>query len=95
MIARRAIAIGAAVERPVVENREVAIGRRVDVELDDVGAGREGRFHGRQRVLDERVLRRIDSRRRTSIALQILAREGLCKTAMGEQHRTAGVQPGK
>jgi hypothetical protein len=67
----------------------------MDIELDDVGACREGRFHRRQRVLNERVLGRIDARRRAGVTLQILAREGLGKTTMGEQHRSSGARRGE
>ena len=60
LLAHHACAIGPAVQRPVVKNGEFAIRGRVNVDLDPAGPGRKGGFHGRQRVLDEAVLRWID-----------------------------------
>jgi hypothetical protein len=57
-LARHPSAVGAPVERPVVELSEVSIGRRMDVELDDVCAGRKRSLHRRQRAFEERMLGR-------------------------------------
>ena len=87
VLAGDAVALGAAVHGPVVQHGEVAVGGRVDVELDDVGAGLERRPHRRQRVLQERVLRRMDARRRAGVVLEALGVVGLRQAAVGEQHR--------
>ena len=87
VLAGDAAAVGAAVHGPVVEHGEMAVGGRVDVELDDVGAGLERRPHRRQRVLQERVLRRMDARRRAGVVLEALEVVGLRQAAVGEQRR--------
>ena len=92
VIARRAVALGAAVERPVVEDREIAVGRRMDVELDDVGAGGKRRLHRGEGVLDELVLGLIDARRRAGVALEILARIGLREAAVCQENGRAGLR---
>ena len=51
VVAGDAVAVGAAVERPVVEDDEMAVGGRVNVELDHVGAGGEGRAEAGDGVL--------------------------------------------
>jgi hypothetical protein len=92
--ARDAAAVGAAVERPIVEHGEVAVGGRMDVELDDVGAGSEGGLHGGNGVLEIRMLGRVNARGGAGVAGQALARVGLREAAMGEQrHRRLRRRP--
>ena len=45
VFARDAMAIGAAIQRPVVKHRELAVGRGMNVEFDDIGAGRKTGAH--------------------------------------------------
>ena len=45
VFARDAVAVGAAIQRPVVKHRELAVGGGMNVELDDIGAGREAGAH--------------------------------------------------
>ena len=45
VLARDAMAVGAAIQRPVVKHRELAVGGGMNVELDDIGAGRKAGPH--------------------------------------------------
>jgi len=75
-------AFGAAVEGPVVEHREFAVGRGMHVELDKVGTGREGALHRGQGVLDLCRDRLADAGRGATVAGQSRAIEILVLTAM-------------
>ncbi len=80
------LAIRAAVERPVVEYGELAVGGRVHVELDHIGAGIEARAHRANGVLQIVVYRRQHSYGGAGIVLHIALIEALRHAAMGEQH---------
>jgi hypothetical protein len=67
---------------------EVAVGGRVDVELDDIGARVECGPHRRQGVLEERMLRWMNPRRGAAVALDAGRIIGLRQAAMGQQRRT-------
>ena len=80
----------AAIDSPVVKDGELPVGRRVDVELDDVGACREGRLHRGDRVLEKLVFRRAYACGRAGVVLDAVGRERLRNAAMSEQRRLAG-----
>ena len=84
-LARDAVAVGAAVQGPVVEHGELAVGGRVHVEFDDVGAGGEGGAHRGQGVLDEGMLGRKNARRGAGRRRQARGGIGLGQPAMREQ----------
>jgi hypothetical protein len=50
VFARDAMSVGAAIQRPVVKYRELAVGRRMNVELDDVGPDGKAGPHRTDRV---------------------------------------------
>jgi hypothetical protein len=90
VLARHARSVGAAVEPPVVDDGEAPIGGWVDVELDHIRTGLEGRVHGGDGVLQVGVLRRIDALGRAGVTLEAFGGECLVQAAMGEQRRLAG-----
>ena len=83
--ARDAVAVGAAVQGPVMEDGELAVGGRVNVEFDDVGAGGEGGAHRGQGVFDEGMLGRKNPRRGAGRRRQARRGIGLGQPAMREQ----------
>ena len=83
--ARLAAALGAAIERPVVEHRELAVSGGVHVELDHIGPCCEGGLHRRQCVLDLRDDRLANARRRAGVVGQARAVEVLVRAAMCDQ----------
>src|SRR5262245_46932281 len=85
MLACDALAVSAAVERPVVKHGEVAVGGRMDIELDDVGAGTESGFHRGDRVLEIRVRGRVNTRGGAGVVGDAVEIEGLRQPAMREQ----------
>jgi hypothetical protein len=80
--------LGSTVDGPVVEHGEMAVGRRMHVELDNVSARGERRPHRWQRILKERMLRGMDVGGCAGIALKPRDIVGLRESAMGEQHRS-------
>jgi|SRR5690242_9046365 len=90
MLARNAMSIGAAIERPVVKDRELAIGGRVDVEFDYVGARSEGSPHGGNRVFQVGMRWRQYTGGGTRIVLDSICVKTLRNTAVGEQYWSAG-----
>jgi hypothetical protein len=70
-----------------VEDDEVAVGGRMDVEFDDAGAGREGRAEPVDRVLDIGMLRREDALCGAGLAGQAIAVIGLAEAAMRDDQR--------
>ena len=95
VVARDTVTIGPAVERPVMENGEVAVRCRVDIELDHIRAEAKRFPHRRQRVLDVRMLRRMDARCRAGFAVDTVEVEGLGQAAMREQGRCTGARRGQ
>ena len=83
------MAIGAAIQRPVVKHREFAVGGRMNVEFDDVGTRGEAGLHRGNRVLQIVVAGRQHSRGRACVVLQLAFVEALGDAAMREQHRRA------
>jgi len=89
VVAGAARPIGAAVERPVVDHGEEAVGGRMHVQLDDVGAGGKRGLHGRQRVLDEIMPGRVDALGGAGLVVEVLAMVCLVDAAMSDQPRGA------
>lgn len=87
MLASDTVAVGAAVERPVVKDGELPVRRRVHVNLDDIGAGRKARLHRGDGIFEIIMFRRQHAARRAGVILQIGLVEALGDAAMGEQHR--------
>ena len=67
VLAGNPVAVRPAVERPVVEDREVTIRGGMDVEFDDIRAQLKGSSHRWDGVLDEPVSRRIDASGRARV----------------------------
>ena len=86
---RDAGAVGAAVEGPVMDDRQMAISRRVDVEFDNVGARRKGRPHRRERVLHEPVGWRENALGGAGLVGEAVAGKGLVDAAMRDQLHAA------
>ena len=89
MLARDAVAIGAAIQRPVVKHREFAIGGGMNIELDDVGAGLKAGSHRFDRVLQISMDRRQHPRRRAGVVLQVAFVETLRNSPMRQHDRLA------
>jgi hypothetical protein len=89
MLAGDAFAVSAAVERPVVKHGEVAIGGRMHVELDDVGACSEGGLDGGNRVLEIRMRGRVNACGGAAVVGDAVEIEGLRQPAMRQQNGTA------
>ncbi len=70
-----------------MKNGKLAVFGRMNIELDDVGAVLEGRPHGGNRVLEIRMLRRMDAVGGTGFIGDALDREGMTQAAVGEQDR--------
>jgi hypothetical protein len=70
-----------------MEDDEIAVGGGMHVELDDIGAGREGGTEALDRVLDVRVFRREDALGGAGLRGQALAMVGLAEAAMGDDQR--------
>ncbi len=87
LLAGDAVPVGAAVERPVVEDGELPVRRRMHVDLDDIGAGGKARLHRADGILEIIVFRRQHAARRAGVILQIALVEALGEAAMGEQQR--------
>lgn len=89
MGARFSLAFGAAVQRPVVEDRELAVRGRVDVEFESVSAKRECGFHRGNRVFKERMAGWQHAFGRAGVGAEILAVEILRQAAMRKHGRGA------
>ena len=89
------LAVGAAIQRPVVKHCELAVGGRMNVELDDIGAGRETGSHRADCILQILVRRRQHPRRGAGVILQVAFVEALGDAAMCEQDGLAVVMGGE
>ena len=89
VLARDAMAVGAAVERPVVKHREFAVGGGMNIDFDDVGAGLKAGPHRADRILQVSVGRRQHPRGRAGVVLQVAFVETLRHSPMCEHDRLA------
>src|SRR5690606_19388496 len=87
--ARHTAPVRTAVERPVVKHGEMAVGGRVNVQLDDVGAMREGGLHRGEGVFEKGVFRRMDAGGGAGVAPEALRWISLREAAVGEKQRVA------
>ena len=74
-----------------MKHGEVAVGRPMHVEFDNICTSRKGCTHRIERVLQVRVLRRKDAWCRAGISRETGMAECLCEPAMSEQQRFACV----
>ena len=90
LLAYDTASVRAAVQRPIVKDREMAVTGRMNIELNDIRARVESRAHRGQRILDEIVPWSIDHRRRAGLLCQSLGTIRLMHAAMREENRPAG-----
>jgi len=89
LLARDAVPVGAAIQRPVVEYGKFPIRGRVNVELDDVGAGIETGLYRWDRVFEIGVCRRQHPRGCAGIVGQAVLVEALRNATMGKEGRSS------
>jgi hypothetical protein len=75
------VPIGAAIERPVVEQRELAIGRRMDIDLDDSSTGVKGAC----------IARRVFSNIRVAVQVSFVRSRSSKRCAMPRCARRSGL----
>ncbi len=85
MLTRDPTLLGAAIERPVMEDCELAIGGGMNVDLDNVGARVKSGAYPANRVLQVIVGRRQHPCRSAGVVLQVVLVETLRDPAMREQ----------
>src|SRR5690349_1051470 len=91
MIARDAFAVGATIERPIMEDGKLAVPGWLDIKFDHIGPEPKRLAHGSNRVFDILMFRWINTRGRAGIVGNTFRVKRLCHTPMSQQQRLATV----